>query len=175
MPGVLHRLYPIAGAHEAPADAVPLADASVEAVLVADAWHWFPHEQAVEEVRRVLRPGGWLGLVWNTPAPGKPWEFELAGFDPDRKGLDDSDDAIKGLPFPPAETQTATFPWTWEMTPDHLRSYLATHSAVAAMKDTEREELLDVSQAIVARVCERSGRATAPLRHEAFCVRWQPR
>lgn len=117
--------------------------------------------------------GGWVSC--GTPRPRGALGVRVGRFRPDRKGLDDSDDANKGLPFPPTETQTATFPVTREMTPDYLRSYLATHSAVAAMKVTEREELLDVSQAIVARVCERSGRATAPLRHEAFCVRWQPR
>lgn len=73
------------------------------------------------------------------------------------------------------ETETATFPWTWEMTPDHWRSYLATNAAVAAMEDAKREKRLHDSQAIVAKVCQESGRATAPLRHKAFCVRWHPR
>ena len=177
MLGVLRRLYPTATAHRASAEALPLADASVDAVLVADAWHWFPRERAVEEVRRVLRPGGWLGLVWNTPAPLERWEFELAGVDPDRKGLDDAEDTDQEAspPFPPEETETATFPWTWEMTPDHWRSFLATNSAVAAMDEADREERLDRSHAIVTRVCQQTGRATAPLRHEAFCLRWQPR
>jgi SAM-dependent methyltransferase len=173
---VLQSRHPDAEAHEALADALPLADASVDAVLVADAWHWFPHDRAVAEVRRVLRPGGWLGLVWNTPTPVEPWEFELAGIDPDRKGLGEGGDvADQGLPFPPDETETATFPWTWEMTPDHWRSFLATNSAVAAMDPEERERHQDAARDLVARVCEESGRPTAPVRHQAFCVRWQPR
>lgn len=174
MLAVLRRLHPAAAAHQAAADALPLADASMDAVLVVDAWHWFPHDEAVEEVRRVLRPGGWLGLVWNTPTPVEPWEFELAGIDPDRKGLDETDDAAPGLRFPPAETATATFGWTWELTPAHWRAYLSTHSAVVAMAEAERAERLDLSEAIVARVCAATGRPTAPLRHRAFCVRWQP-
>ncbi len=141
---------------------------------MADAWRWFPHDRAVDEVRRVLRPDGWLGLVWNTPTPVEPWEFELAGIDPDRKGLDDSDEADPRLPFPQAETETATFPWTWDITPDHSRSYLATHSGIAAMDNAERAERLEASRAIVAGVCGATGRATAPLRHEACCIRWRP-
>lgn len=178
MLAVLRRVCPGASAHLAAADALPLPDASVDAVLVADAWHWFPRDPAVAEVRRVLRPGGWLGLVWNVPTPVEDWELELAGLDPDRKGLDDDDgdDADPEPPpsFPLAETETATFPWTWELTPDHWRAYLATNSGVAAMGEAEREERLDRSRAVVARVCETTGRATVPLRHEAYCVRWRP-
>lgn len=55
MLAILQRLHPTARAHEASAEALPLANARVDAVLVADAWHWFPHDRAVEEVRRVLR------------------------------------------------------------------------------------------------------------------------
>jgi SAM-dependent methyltransferase len=173
---VLQGRHPAAETHQAFADALPLADASVDAVLVADAWHWFPHDRAVAEVRRVLRPGGWLGLVWNTPTPVERWEFELAGIDPDRKGLEeDGDGAGPVLPFPADETRTATFPWTWEMTPDHWRSFLATNSAVAAMDQEERERHLDAARDLVARVCEETGDPTAPVRHQSFCVRWQPR
>ena len=65
----LRRSCPGATAHHAGVEALPLPDASVDAVLVATAWHWFPFEEAVAEVRRVLRPGGWLGLVWNLVTP----------------------------------------------------------------------------------------------------------
>jgi len=176
MLAVLRRVCPDVPAHLAGADALPLSDASVDAVLVADAWHWFPRERAVAEVRRVLRPGGWLGLVWNVPKPVEDWELELAGLDPDRKGLDDGEDADPepSPAFPLAEIETATFPWTWELTPDHWRAYLATNSGVAAMGESGREEVLDRSRAVVARVCETSGRGTVSLRHEAYCVRWQP-
>jgi len=72
MLGVLARVHPAAEARQAGADALPLADGAVDAVLVGQAWHWFPHARAAAEIRRVLRPGGWLGLVWNQTAPGEP-------------------------------------------------------------------------------------------------------
>lgn len=124
----------------------------------------------------MLRPGGWLGLVWNVPKPAEDWELELAGLDPDRKGLDDGDDSEPEPhpSFPVAETETATFAWSWELTPDHWRAYQATNSGVAAMGEAEREQHLDRGRAVIARVCETTGRATVPLRHEAYCVRWQP-
>ena len=170
MLAVLRRVHPDAVPHLASADALPLAERSVDAVLVADAWHWFPHAAAIEEVRRVLRPGGWLGLVWNTAAPVEPWEFELAGIDPDRTA--GTELCAPGLPSPP--DATASFPWTWEVTPDQWCSYLATNSGVAAMPQAEREQHLDAARSVVARACEATGRATAAVAHQASCFRWCP-
>lgn len=47
------------------AEAMPLASESVDAVVVAQAFHWFDGERALTEIHRVLRPGGRLALVWN--------------------------------------------------------------------------------------------------------------
>jgi SAM-dependent methyltransferase len=48
------------------AEDIPLEDASVDAVVAGQAWHWFQPDRAVPEIARVLRPGGVLGLVWNS-------------------------------------------------------------------------------------------------------------
>jgi SAM-dependent methyltransferase len=50
---------------EGTAEAIPLDAASVDAVTVAQAFHWFKPDEALAEIRRVLRPGGGLALVWN--------------------------------------------------------------------------------------------------------------
>jgi len=47
------------------AEATHLADDSVDFVSVGRAWHWFDREKAVEELRRILRPGGWAVLASN--------------------------------------------------------------------------------------------------------------
>lgn len=57
--------FPTVRALDGTAEAVPMADASVDAVTVAQAFHWFDGAKALPEIRRVLRPGGLLALVWN--------------------------------------------------------------------------------------------------------------
>lgn len=59
------------------AEAIPLPDADVDAVLVGSAFHWFDHTAALAEIRRVLRPGGGLGLVRNVPDERVSWVAAL--------------------------------------------------------------------------------------------------
>ena len=66
----LERRVPEAEALEGTAESIPVADSSADAVLVAQAFHWFDGRRALDEIARVLSPGGGLGLLWNTT----PWE-----------------------------------------------------------------------------------------------------
>ncbi len=73
---LLAQLCPRAEALAGTAQEIPLADASVEAVFAAEAFHWFDDERALAEIVRVLRPRGALVLTWNLPA-GR-WEPPIA-------------------------------------------------------------------------------------------------
>ena len=55
------------------ADAIPLANSSIDAVVCAQSFHWFATPQALAEIDRVLRPGGSLGLIWNVRDESVPW------------------------------------------------------------------------------------------------------
>lgn len=51
---------------EGSAEATGLPDESVDFVVAAQACHWFEKERARREFDRILCPGGWVILMWNT-------------------------------------------------------------------------------------------------------------
>jgi SAM-dependent methyltransferase len=59
------------------AEAIDLGDESVDAVTVAQAFHWFDGPAAFAEFHRVLRPGGRVALLWNARDRTVPWVNEV--------------------------------------------------------------------------------------------------
>lgn len=59
------------------AEALPFATGSLDALVVAQAFHWFSVRPAVAEAARVVRPGGGLALLWNQRDESVPWVAEL--------------------------------------------------------------------------------------------------
>jgi ubiquinone/menaquinone biosynthesis C-methylase UbiE len=74
----LRRHLPDVDARKGAAEELPLPDADVDVVVVAQAFHWFDQDRALSEIARVLRPGGRLGLVWNLRDETVPWVAELS-------------------------------------------------------------------------------------------------
>ena len=65
----LRLAVPEAEAYGGRAEAIPLTDKSQDAVVAAQAFHWFDAPRALAEIARVLRSGGRLGLLWNIARP----------------------------------------------------------------------------------------------------------
>src|SRR4051794_5391524 len=63
---ILEREVPGVPTAQASAEDIPLGDDSVDAVIAAQAFHWFDLDRALPEIARVLRPGGRACLLWNT-------------------------------------------------------------------------------------------------------------
>src|SRR5829696_328171 len=79
MRAVLVAQVPAARALAGTAEALPLEDASVDAVFVAEAFHWFEPVRAVAEMARVLRPAGGVAVLYNRLASqdqDEPWRVE---------------------------------------------------------------------------------------------------
>ena len=135
------------------AEEIPLADDSVDAVLVAQAWHWFDPERAVKEVGRVLRPGGRLGLVWNTRDERLGWVKDLGHIIGHEN--DPFTDEVS-LPAPFTDLERHHVEWTNYLTPQALidlvasRSYCITSPADVRTRTLERvRELLATHPALV--------------------------
>jgi SAM-dependent methyltransferase len=73
----LRSVLPDVEAIQGAAESIPLADASVDAVTVGQAFHWFRHDEAVPELRRVLRDGGGVALIWSNRDPDDPLQTEI--------------------------------------------------------------------------------------------------
>lgn len=135
------------------AEEIPLADDSVDAVLVAQAWHWFDPERAVKEVTRVLRPGGRLGLVWNTRDERSGWVKDLGRIIGHEN--DPFTDQVS-LPGPFTGVERHHVEWTSYLTPQALidlvasRSYCITSPAEVRTRTLDRvRELLATHPALV--------------------------
>jgi ubiquinone/menaquinone biosynthesis C-methylase UbiE len=72
MRAVLQAALPEIEVLDGTAEQIPLPAASVGAVVVAQAFHWFDAKPALAEIARVLEPQGRLGLVWHSPDRSDP-------------------------------------------------------------------------------------------------------
>lgn len=69
---ILEERVPRAEALPGVAEAIPLGEASVDAVFAGQSFHWFANEVAVAEIVRVLRPGGVLVRLLNEAVEPSP-------------------------------------------------------------------------------------------------------
>jgi SAM-dependent methyltransferase len=126
---VLREQLPHVRAMRGTAEAIPLPDGCADAVFVAEAFHWFDPTAAAAEIARVLKPGGGLAVMWNTPG----WE-----------GLDwfaDLHAAVMAHRLPGATYMRETVPWREGLEAEPrlgpLHDETATHEHA-----TDRERLL---------------------------------
>lgn len=136
-------------------DDLPLADASVDLVTYAQAWHWTDPARAVPEAVRVLRPGGALALWWNTDALDVPWIAEAAAriarhFDIDVSAEKRNVDARAADPAGLLDFTRRTVRWSRRVPVDTHLANLGSHSVflvhgaerTASFLAEEREHLL---------------------------------
>jgi SAM-dependent methyltransferase len=137
----LSRRFPQVEALPGTAEAIPLAAGSVHAVLVGQAFHWFDQAAALDEIGRVLRPGGVIGLLWNAEDESVEWVAGLMAAADTRV----SSVAIEMVEVPPhplfSSSEMALFPHRQQRTIDSLVTTLGTHSRLIVAPAAERAEL----------------------------------
>jgi ubiquinone/menaquinone biosynthesis C-methylase UbiE len=137
------------------AEAIPLGDASVDAVTVGQAFHWFDGPAALAEIHRVLRPGGALALVWNRRPLEDPVHAAIAQIIEPYRG---DAPAHRSGSWRAAFADTALFGALEERTFPHvvrhdagaLADRVGSTSFVAALDDGRRGEVLAAVRALAA-------------------------
>jgi SAM-dependent methyltransferase len=142
---------------EGVAEAIPLPDDSVEAVTVADGFHWFDQATALTEIRRVLRPGGGLAVLTTLPDwSGASWGHDVGTLlmeaRPEHPYFDGPPwhEAVQkaGGWTAPREVRVTT---SQPADPEGIVAYVASMSFVAALPEDERTDRLEqVAQLIEA-------------------------
>lgn len=155
---------------------IPLPDASVDAVTIAQAWHWMDQAQAAAEIARVLKPGGTLALIWNNDDDRLAWVRELGG-EPDaapRVGpvTQEQIDVIAGF----GAGEAAGWEWTRRMTRAEFIAYESSVSAFLVASEDEQRARVAHLHAVLDRHPEvvRDGLIEYPVYALCFRYRKQP-
>ena len=156
-------------------EAIPVPDASADAVFVSSAWHWLDPGQAVPEIARVLRDGGRLGVIWTSRDFRVDWVAELGMLRSPRADRPTQNNARRrhevtlpeNAPF--ENIASASFAFTRTMTVDDAVDWMATYSRVITAPATERAaRLARVREALLRQA---NGAGLVEIRMRSACWR----
>jgi SAM-dependent methyltransferase len=149
----LRRAMPGVRSVPGSAERIPLPDASVDAVLAAQAMHWFDLDRAVPEIARVLTPGGVFAGLWNVDDDRVGWVADLAAISKRqasvtllrwREGAGQSrwERLLEAGAGRFGAAEVGEFGHGQARTADSLLATIATHSHLLVMDEAERAGLL---------------------------------
>ena len=146
------------------AEALPVAGESLDAITVAQAFHWFDADRAFDEFARVLRPRGRVGLIWNARDRSSDWVNEVWSIMDrveKRAPWRDHEQGHDSAPRPRAgfgPLHAATFRHEQSITPEGVVGRIASVSHVAVLPPAERQRVLDEVRDVLARHPDARGR-----------------
>jgi SAM-dependent methyltransferase len=164
----LARRCPNACALAGTAESIPLKDATVDAVVAAQAFHWFDGERALSEIHRVLRPEGRLCLLWNVRDGSVDWVARLTEIIDVHRGDAPRYRASEwrrsfertGL-FGPIHGWVAVH--VHEMEPEAVLDRVASISFIAALDDERRADVCDRVRELIRTHPDLAGRERIPF------------
>ncbi len=177
MLGQLRARHPGVPARVGEAEDVPLPDASVDAVVAGQAAHWFDPEPAAAELRRVLRPGGVVGLVWNTRDETVPWVAALgAALAAEARDHEADQGVVTAFAAAlPADVATHRSGTVQRVTPEQVVAGIGTRSYVATMTPDARAAFLGGLRELLAAHPDTAGRDVLDLPYRTDAHRLTPR
>ena len=165
------------------AELLALRAESLDAITVAQAFHWFDAPVALAEAARVLRPGGRLGLVWNARDRSLPhvdalWSImdRVEKKAPWRKHDEWREAAFTETPYF-GPLHEATFHHAPVMTVEEVVDRFRSVSHVAVLDDEQKMAVLDEVRAQAESQLDDSvqDRISIPYRVDAYwCEKRQP-
>ena len=149
------RVLPGVAIVDGTAESMPLAAGSVDAVLAAQAFHWFATRRALEEIHRVLRPGGGLALIWNRRDLRDPLQASLDAIVQPHRGAapahegDQWREVIEGNPrFEPAGERQ--FAQAQEVDADGVVDRVLSTSFIASLGEPARSQVVQQVREVIA-------------------------
>ncbi|HEY7917989.1 MAG TPA: class I SAM-dependent methyltransferase [Acidimicrobiales bacterium] len=144
---VFQRAVPGVAVAGGTAETIPVAGGVVDTVAVGQAFHWFDPSRALPEIVRVLRPRGWLVLIWNERDESDPAMAELVRISqwdrcqPYPMGKDFGAVIDESGLFGPVQRTRYSFSQSLDRTA--FVEQVASRSYVQVLPDPERRDLLD--------------------------------
>ncbi|MDQ4051143.1 MAG: methyltransferase domain-containing protein [Actinomycetota bacterium] len=129
------------------AEEIAAADSSYDVVVAAQSFHWFDHDLALPEIRRVLKPRGRLSMVWNLRDERIPWIKKLGRVIGTEEQLVDPTELLQSsLRFIVVEQKTFKH---WQIVDRRsIQDLVASRSNIAVLDDNARamkmRELLEL-------------------------------
>ncbi len=163
MRAILHEEVPSALAVAGVAERLPVRDDAADGIVVAQAFHWFDADRALEEFQRVLRPTGGLALVWNLRDESVPWVAAISELIEPLRGTTPSHRdgrwrAAIAASRSFCEPIEHTFPNDQSVTPRTVVDRHLSISFVATQPAAERERVAEEIRRIVASDAATRGR-----------------
>jgi SAM-dependent methyltransferase len=121
------------------AESLPLPDASVDAVVLGQAWHWVDPVAASAEVGRVMRPGGTLGLIWNARDNRVDWVRRFTAIMQASAAEEMLDAGGPTVASPFGELEGERWQWLRPMTREQLHRMAASRSHSITASESERD------------------------------------
>jgi SAM-dependent methyltransferase len=193
---VLAAAVPGARAVAGRGESIPLPDHSVDAVLASSSWHWMDTVPTLQEIARVLVPGGVVSAMWSGPDPDSGLVAQAqallsgdgdgdgeGGGDAGEMGIDeqsqaelsaamsDQNNLVQALEIPPGlpfdQPEKKVITWNVALNADELIGLLGTFSWVILMEDAARERLFETARRVLRDALGVSGDATVDVGYRA--------
>lgn len=196
---VLINEVPDARAVDGRGESMPLPDHAADAVLASSSWHWMEVGPTLDEVARVLVPGGLLAALWSGPDPDGPFmsqarellgqprarstELPAGGADTGAGGgltrqiLGDAVRPVSrleipaGAPFEPPELHVDR--WDVALDADELIGLMSTLSWIITMDDETRANLFVEARRLLSELLGIEGEVTVDVTYR--CDTWRTR